>query len=221
MGGMLDDGATVRGDAGERTARLIAEAIAGDAAATEELLADSEPALRQALTGQIPASFRSAFDVDDVIQVTFVEAFLRIGTFTPRGPGSFQAWLTTLARNNLKDALKELRAEKRIPRHRLVPAFGDSGSHEGLLALLGASATTPSGGAARMEAKSWVEDAIGRLPPDYEKVVRLIDLEGHIGPSAAAALGRSVGAVYMLRLRAHDRLRELLGSSGNFFTSGA
>lgn len=200
---------------------LLERACSGCATALEDLLSRFEVQLRQTLNGLIPAVYRSAFDADDVVQITFIEAFLRIGQFSPRGPKSFLAWLSILARNNLRDALKELRAGKRIPRHRMVSVGGGSDSHEGLLAALAGSATSPSGGAARIEAKARVEEALGKLPPDYAKVVRLVDLEGHTGPSAAEAMGRSVGAVYMLRVRAHERLRELLGSGSNFFSGGA
>jgi len=55
------------------------------------------------------------------------------------------------------------------------------------------------------------------LPPDYEKVVRLYDLQCKSAVEVAAELGRSEGAVYMLRARAHERLKQELGSSSQFF----
>jgi len=131
---------------------IVSAALSGDAGAMEQLLAKSEAPLRTALAGQIAQPFQAVLDVDDVIQVTFIEAFLRIGQFTDRGPGSFLAWLTTLARNNLRDAIKALRAEKRIPRHRMVSVGAESDSYEGLLAQLGSTTTTPSGVAAVMAA---------------------------------------------------------------------
>jgi RNA polymerase sigma-70 factor (ECF subfamily) len=196
-------------------------AAEGDGDAMEELLARSEPGLRQALCGAIGAEFRSALDVDDVIQVTFIEAFLQFGKFSYRGDGSFLAWLRQLAQNNLRDAVKGLKREKRPPRHRAVSIHGDSDSYVDLLAQLGGSTTTPSGASARREAKNLIEAAIGKLPPDYEKIVRLMDLEGLTGAQAAKSMGRSEGAVYMLRMRAHALLREYLGSGGKFFSHGA
>ena len=49
-------------------------------------------------------------------------------------------------------------------------------------------------------------------------VVRLYDIEGRSGPEVATTMGRSRGAVVMLRARAHDRLAELLGSGSKFFS---
>ena len=51
--------------------------------------------------------------------------------------------------------------------------------------------------------------------------MRLYDLECQPPQQVAEALGRSVGAVHMLRARAHDRLRELLGSASKFFSDSA
>ena len=63
-----------------------------------------------------------------------------------------------------------------------------------------------------------LEGALGALPPDYEKVVRMYDLEGKPVREVAAALKRSEGAVWMLRARAHERLKEIMGEAGKFFS---
>jgi DNA-directed RNA polymerase specialized sigma24 family protein len=55
------------------------------------------------------------------------------------------------------------------------------------------------------------------MPPDYSTVIRMYDLEGRGAESVASAMGRSTGAVYMLRSRAHDMLRTLIEGS-DFFT---
>ena len=52
-------------------------------------------------------------------------------------------------------------------------------------------------------------------------MIRLYDLEGRPIAEVAAEMGRSSGAVHMLRARAHDRLRELLGPESAFFTNPA
>lgn len=217
--GQVEENGAIDGTPSEDA--LVARACAGNAEAMEELLARSEVQLRQSLRSLIPTAYRAAFDADDLIQVTFIEAFLHIGRFSPRGTGSFLAWLTRLGRNNLTDAIRSLRREKRVPRERLVSVGGGSDSYHGFLATLTGTSSTPSRGAVRVEAKGLIDDALTKLPPDYAKVVRLMDLEGKTAPQAAAEMGRSMGAVYMLQARAHARLRELLGSSGNFFSSGS
>jgi RNA polymerase sigma factor (sigma-70 family) len=86
--------------------------------------------------------------------------------------------------------------------------------------MMEASISTPSGGAAKAESRLALQDAIEKLPPEYAKVVRLYDLEGLPVDRVAVELKRSVGAVYMLRARAHERLSELMGSPSQFFTNG-
>lgn len=162
--------------------------------------------------------WQSALDPDDVMQVTYLEAFLRIERFQPRHEGSFLAWLTLIAENNLRDAIKELERQKRPnPRHR-VQAGGQDDSYVALVELLGATMTTPSIVAARSELQSALDQALNTLPADYAKVVRLYDLEGRDAKEVAQLMGKSPGAVYMLLARAHDRLRDALGSGSQFFS---
>jgi len=87
--------------------------------------------------------------------------------------------------------------------------------------LLGATYTTPSRAAARREADSFIEQALAKIPSDYADVIRLYDLEQRPIAEVAQHLGRTEGAVYMLRARAHDRLREALGTESMFFSRPA
>lgn len=63
-----------------------------------------------------------------------------------------------------------------------------------------------------------LERMLSRLPADYERVIRMYDLEGRGIEEVASELGRSSGAIYMLRARAHERLAGLLGSESRFFS---
>ena len=90
-----------------------------------------------------------------------------------------------------------------------------------LLETLAVTTATAGGLVAGREAQGLLEAAIRRLPESYERVVRLFDLEGLEPEAVASALDRSTGATYMLRARAHDRLRELLGPDSKFFSETA
>lgn len=94
-------------------------------------------------------------------------------------------------------------------------------SYVGLLDCLGVTTTTPSREVASKDAVGALESALQRLPEDYQTAVRLYDLEGRAVSDVATAMGRSVGAVHMLRSRAHDRLRHELGSASQFFSGSA
>ena len=78
--------------------------------------------------------------------------------------------------------------------------------------------STPSRHAARDEAAQILEQALEQLPRNYHRVIQPYDLDSRSIEDVAAELNRSQGAVYMLRARALDRLRAILGSPSKYFT---
>ncbi len=198
----------------------LSRAVAGDEQALTELLLEHGPVLRRRIERSMAGKWRSVLEADDVLQVTYLEAFLRIGHFVPRGDGSFGGWLRRIAENNLRDAVRELGSGKRPQPERRVAAVPENGeSAAALLEHLGATTTTASRHAARDEMSAAVDAVLDRMPADYARVVRAYDLEGRPIEAVAAELERSQGAVYMLRARAHDRMKELLGSQTKYFTN--
>lgn len=197
----------------------VRQAVQGDHDALTALLARCGAQVERQLTGMIDRQWRSVLDVQDVMQVTYLEAFLQIGQCPAEDARSFAGWLKRTAENNLRDAVRALHREKRPQPARRVYAGSYADSCVVLIELLGGSTTTAGGAAARHENQRLVEAALGRLPEDYAAVVRLFDLEGLSGPEVAKRTGRSRGAVHMLRCRAHAHLRQLLGSGSKFFSS--
>lgn len=189
---------------------LIARAVSGDHDALSALLVRfGEEAARQVARGIGPA-WQSLIGAEDVMQVTYMEAFLRIHTLASTDERSFVSWLRRMAENNLRDAIRGLEAEKRpSPKQRLTPYAGAE-SVGSLLELMASSTTTPSRKAGRAELAQVMESALQKLPEDYGRVLRFYDLEGLSGPEIAARMGRSRGAIHMIRTRALSRLRELL-----------
>ena len=197
---------------------LIARALGGDRDALAELLGRHGPELRRQLSGKIASRWRSLLEVNDVLQVTYLEAFLRIGQYKNLGPGSFLGWLSSIARNNLTDAVKSLERAKRYPAERRVLASNQMESSVALWERLVATSGTPSRHAAAHEIHYAVVHAVDQLPADYARVLQLYDLQGQSVTEVATAMKRTVGAVYMLRSRALDRLRETLGSASGYFS---
>jgi RNA polymerase sigma-70 factor (ECF subfamily) len=190
---------------------LAQRAAAADESALAELLRRHGPQVRAQVETEIAAKWRSVLDAEDVMQVTYLEAFLTINRFRHRGAGSFGAWLLMIARNNLRDAIDELGRQKRPnPDRRVIPSDESAAI---LLDKLGCTSSTPSRDAGRREVSAALESALGRLADDYAQVVRLYDLEGRTASEIARTMGRSEGAVYMLRARAHDKLREDFSSA--------
>lgn len=192
----------------------LCRAIGGDTCSLVRLLSRYGPDVRRSLCGQIPPEFRGLLSEDDVMQESYAEAFLSIGQLAPGS--SFPAWLRRIARNNLLDAVKGLRAERRGRNHsRAEPEHGD----EGVLSLLDVlvdTGTSPSRGAMRGELGEALQRALAQLPDAYRDVVRLYDLECRSAEQVARLTECSPGAVYMRRARALDMLREILGGFSNF-----
>jgi len=196
---------------------LARRAVAGDADALSELLCQAGPALERSL--RIGRRWQAHIDVDDVLQVTYLEAFLQIGRFDPSRGVSFVTWLRRIAANNLRDALRGVQRHLHSPVERRAAVGPGEDSVVGLYDLLVASTTSPTRQYGRVELHETLEQALSLLPPDYATVVRQYDLEGRSIDDVATALGRSRGAVHMLRARAHDRLRESLGAASLYLSS--
>lgn len=194
------------------------QAVAGDVQALRQLLDRHGRTVRDKLAGGINSRWQSVLDADDVMQTTYLEAFLQIDQLTSRAAAGFVGWLTRIAENNLRDAIKALERQKRPdPRRRVLPRPGEDSSIA-LLDMLAAASATPSRDAARNENASILHAVLAKLPPDYAAAVRLYDLEGRTAKESAAQLNRSLGAFYILRARAHVRLRTLLGGESRFFS---
>lgn len=185
----------------------------GDLDALGDLMVACGSTVRRALTQRIPDRFRAVLDEDDVLQVTYLEAFLRAVDFAGDSEAAFVSWLRSIAEHNLVDAIKELSRGKRPdPLRRIDAPIGSASDPAGrLVAELLASSTTPSRELAHREAVEGLHRALDGLPADYAAALRLYDLEELPMEVVAARMGRSPGAIHMLRLRARERLLGCLG----------
>lgn len=200
---------------------LLQRAVAGEQEALAALLECCASTLRNRLAPAMPARWRHAFDLDDVLQHTFADALLSITSLEPRGMDAFTAWLVTLGRHNILNAIRGLEADKRGGgRARLGGAMqaGADDSCVNLLDQLGAETRTASRAVARQEAVASLLQAIEMLPDAHRTAVLLYDIECRPMDSVAAALARSPGAVHMLRARAHRLLAERLGTASRYLS---
>jgi RNA polymerase sigma-70 factor (ECF subfamily) len=186
----------------------ISRAVAGDADELERLLRAVEPELRSSIF--VPPPWRRSLEPDDVLQVSFLEAFLRVSTLKDNSPGAFRAWIRRLVRNNLTDAIRALESEKRPAASHRVTQGGAGESARTLLASVAGETATPSRVLSAEEQVARLHRAISDLPPNYQRVVREVDLGERTVAELARDMGLSVGHTHMIRSRAHQRLGELL-----------
>ena len=186
----------------------VARAVEGDLDELEHLLRALEPELRSSLS--IDSRWNRSFDRDDVLQVSYLEAYLRIRTLRTPTVAGLKGWLWRIAENNLKDAIRGLERGKRPDaKHRLTR--GPEGeSARTLLAAMTGNDPTAGGQVSGKEDVERMRDAIDRLPASYRRIIDEVDLAERTIAEVAADWDKSVGALHMLRSRAHDRLRELL-----------
>lgn len=194
------------------------KAHSGDPQAHDALLRACFAPLETHLRGRIPGRWQSVLTIEDVIQDTYIEAIENFSVFSYRGEGSFLAWLRSLADCNLADAMRALEADKRGGGWNRLSIRSPNDSTLQLFETL--TSATPSLQAGRQEGCDRLLEAVARLAPAYQTVVRGFDLEGHSMEEVAAGMDRTVGAAYMLRMRAHRHLREFLGSTGHYFEPG-
>lgn len=174
------------------------------------------PEIRQGL--HIERRWQSQLEPDDVMQVTYLEAFLEIRRVRSLHGQSFLVWLQRIAHNNLRDAIRGLRRRKHPQPERRLQPTSIADSCVALWNLLGTTSTTPSRTVSRNETQDRIQESLERLPPDYRAVIQLYDLENRPISEVAQTLSRTQGAVHMLRARAHERLRESLGAAAGYFS---
>ncbi len=194
-------------------------ARSGDEGAISKLLLKVSPELQRRIEAKIGHPYRSLLDAEDVLQITYIEAMLYLDRFDDHADErAFAAWLLRIAEHNLTDAIRGLEAAKRPSPTQRVRKRTIHESYDSLIVCLGATRTTPSRIAGTCEAIEHLERAIASLPPDYAEAVRAVDIEQRPVRVVAESMGRSCGAIYMLRSRAHDALRESLGSASQLFS---
>jgi RNA polymerase sigma-70 factor, ECF subfamily len=203
-------------DVQQRESELIQRAIAGDESALELLLERNHVTLVEYVRRHLPQELQTLYDVDDILQDTYFEAFRRIGQFVPVGEQAMYRWLVTIARHRMQILLRAYFTQKR--RLNVVePGDGDAGQYESIIGHLRDLAIhkrTPSKSAARHEVMAAVETALGRLPGEHQQAISLRYLEGISVNESAARMGRTSDAFYMLCRRALELLRmELLSAS--------
>ena len=195
-------------DADDPTDDSVARAADGDHAELERLLRSVESELRARVS--INPIHRRSLEVDDVLQVSFLEAFLRVAGLRDRTLRGFTAWIQRIVRNNLVDAIRALERDKRPdPRERLTHGPKGDSARTLFLSLAGEQGTA-GGQVSLQEELASLHRAVKGLPPVYRAVVEQVDLAERAVADVAEELGRSRGAVHLLRRRAHDRLAELL-----------
>lgn len=188
---------------------LLAAFREGSVEAGGELLRRFEAWLKLLARLEIDTQYRGKFDESDVVQQVLLEAVRDLPKFRGRTEAEFTAWLRRILAHVLAHEFRRYRGtQKRDIRQEVSLDQTLQESSERLGQMLAASISSPSQRAVRGEEKLLLADVLARLPADYREVIILRNLEDLSHEEVAQRMGRNVGAVRMLWVRALARLRE-------------
>lgn len=193
----------------KREAELLEQAIAGDRVALEELLVTRHEQLLRHIDLKISSRLRSKVAPEDILQQTYMQAFKAIERFKPGGPGSFFAWLKTIATNKLIDASRKREREPVASVRAKAPGgSGSSSGYQSLFGLVANSSPAPGNQAMVDELLGAFHVALANLPDNYRQVVQLRYLEDLPLDEVAKQLGITSGAARGLCHRARQAVRD-------------
>jgi RNA polymerase sigma-70 factor, ECF subfamily len=147
-------------------------------------------------------------DVSGVVQQTLLEAHQADGA--PGDEDGRARWLRRILANNLRDAIRKVRAQSRdVQRERSLDASLEASSLR-IEKWLASGQSSPSQHAMRREGSLRLADALARLPDDQRRAIELHHLQGLTLVETAELLQKTKGAVAQLLFRGMRKLRQLL-----------
>ena len=183
---------------------MVRRLLGGDPAAAAILFERHLPKLRARVRRRLPAALKSKLGESDVIQESYLAAYMTLGQFEDRGDGSFARWLRGILQNKIAYEVRHLAAGKRDARRETRLKTGAEP----------VTSTRPpksaSQAAMASQEASTLRAAIDGLPGDYGTVIRLVHLEELTLVEAGERMGRSAYTVRKLYGRALQRLAETL-----------
>lgn len=185
----------------EAETTLIQRCQAGDMKAAEVLFRRYHAPIHALVSRML----REAPETEDLVQETFLKAFKGIGGF--KGNSSFKTWLYQIATNTCLNHLAK--AERKYQHDSLdTPLSEDRDMTLG--DRLASNAPTPHEVAQTQEVYRRVEEAIGRLSPEYRSVLVLRDLQDLSYEEVAETLGINLGTVKSRLARARRQVQKWL-----------
>jgi RNA polymerase sigma-70 factor (ECF subfamily) len=199
---------------------LVAMAVAGDRAALERLLLTHYDSLARCIGGKLPPRLQSTQAVEDILQLTFMQAFRDIASFEQRTDAGFGDWLARIAENRLCDAIRQHDRPKHGGDLRKVEdSSRDDSQVLSLLDWIAAEDTSPPSALVRAEALQALQIALAALPDDQRTAIQMQQLEGRSVEETATALGKTPGAIRGLVHRGKLQLVAALGRASKWLKS--
>jgi RNA polymerase sigma-70 factor (ECF subfamily) len=187
----------------EALAKLARQCMAGDAQAWQQLVASQHRriyAICYRFTG-------SGTDAEDLTQEVFLKLYKNLASFDTQ-KGSFQTWITTLARNLLVDHFRRTRLDRASDS--LDATFDGEQDGQTMGDRLADPRPSQEQHVASLELKARVQHALKQLSPELREAVILRDLEDMDYKEIAQVLRIPEGTVKSRISRGRGELAKLL-----------
>ena len=198
---------------GDIVARLIDDARRHEGESLGRLLQSYRNYLTILASSQLSARLRQRVSPSDLVQETMLAGHRDFHQFRGASEREFLAWLRQILINNLHHAVDaHVKTQKRDVRCEVSidqAALAVDRSADALAGRLVDPGPSPSSALRARERSVALADQLARLKPDYREVIVLRNLKGMSFDEVASQLGRRVGAVRMLWLRAMEKLKDL------------
>jgi len=172
----------------ERWCALMRAAQDGDGAAYARLLSELLPMLRRV----VHRKWRSAQDVEDIVQDVLLSVHAVRQTYDPRRP--FMPWLMTITSRRIADAARK--ASARRANETTVDVMPETSA--------GDEAKNPHDSSDDQDA---IRRALSLLSPGQRQAIELLKLKGLSLQEASAATGKSVASLKVTVHRAVKAMR--------------
>lgn len=184
----------------------LASARAGSPEALGRALEACRVYLTLVAEREMDPALRAKEGASDLVQETFMEAQRAFARFHSSSKEEFLAWLRTLLLNNVADFRRRYRGTEKRAADREVALEAGTSSRD-WRGNLAAAIATPSGEFVQRETLERVQQALERLPEDYQQVVKYRYLEERSFEEIAQLMGRTSNATRKLFARAIERLQ--------------
>ncbi len=192
---------------------LLAQARAGGAGERDRLFDACRSYLVVLARAQIDARMQGKVDASDVVQQTMLEAHRDFERFQGGSGQEWLAWLRRILAHNAADVIRHYRGTAKRQAGREVGIASPHDSQPQGVAEPADPGASPSECAALADETLRLAAALTTLPPDYQTVIALRNLERLPFDEVAKRMDRSRPAAQMLWARALKKLSEQMGES--------
>lgn len=195
---------------------LLNRARQGDDAARDRLFEKCRTYVSIVARAEVESWLRAKVDPSDLVQQTLLEAHRGFVEFRGQSEGEWLAWLRRILNHNAADFVRRYHGTEKRQARREVPLHAQTGnSSRDYLREPSDPGESPSELVQRHEREIHVAEVISRLPPDYQEVIMLRNLQRLPFDEVAARMERTRPAVQMLWMRALRKLEAELADDSS------